>query len=123
VRGENARLSRQKQTIEEELGTAVARPGKSLYRPAEEAYAAKVRQLSWRNPAIASAVQAATTARLEAVSAPVPPFCADARAWAQSGYRGLSATSREFEASRAARRNSDQGEERSLGALLKPYEN
>ena len=70
------------------------------------------------------ALQAATTARLEAVSTPAPPFCADARAWAQSGYRALSAASREFEASRAARRSSDQGEEeRSLGTLLKPYEN
>ena len=115
--------SQQKQTIEEELDTAVDRPGDSLYRPAEEAYAAEVRQLSWSNPAIASALQAATTARLEAVSAPAPPFCADARAWAQSGYRALSAASREFEASRAARRSSDQERERSLSTLLKPYEN
>jgi hypothetical protein len=123
TRGENARRSQQKQTIEEELDTAVARPGESLYRPAEEAYAAEVRQLSWSNLAIAAALQAATTAMLEAVSAPAPPFCADARAWAQSGYRALSAASREFEASRAARRSSEQEEERSLGALLKPYEN
>jgi hypothetical protein len=123
VRGENARLSQQKQTIEEELGTAVDRPGNSLYRPAEEAYAAEVRQLSWSNSAIASVLQAVITARLEAVSAPASPFCADARAWAQSGYRALSAASRELEASRAARRSADQGEERSLGTLLKPYEN
>jgi len=124
VRGENARLSKQKQTIEEELDTAVDRPGKSLSRPAEEAYATEVRRLSWSNPAIASALQTATTTRLEAVSAPAPPFCTDARAWAQSSYRALSAASREFEASRAARRSSDQGEEeRSLGTLLKPYEN
>jgi hypothetical protein len=123
ARGENARLSQQKQTIEGELDTAVDRPGDSLSRPAEEAYAAEVRQLSWSNPAIASALQTATAARLEAVSAPAPPFCADARAWAQSGYRALSATSREFEASRAARRSSRQAEERSLGTLLKPYEN
>ncbi len=121
ARGENARRSQQKQTIEEELDTAVARPGDSLYRPAEEAYAAEVRQLSWSNRAIASALQA-ETARLEAVSAPAPPFCADARAWAQSGYRALSAASREFEASRAARRNSERGEA-SVGTLLKPYEN
>lgn len=122
TRGENARRSQQKQTIEEELGAAVAQASDSSYRPAEEAYAAEVRKLSWSNPAIASVLQAATTARLEAVSAPAPPFCADARAWAQSGYRDLSAASREFEASRAAQRSSDQGEERSLGVLLKPYE-
>jgi hypothetical protein len=123
ARGENARLSQQKQTIERELDAAVARPGDSSYRHAEEAYAAEVRQLSWSNPAIAPAIQAATTARLEAVSAPAPPFCADARAWAQSGYRALSAASREFEASQAARRRSDRAEEHSLGTLLKPYEN
>jgi hypothetical protein len=123
VRGENARLSQQKQTIEDELDTVVVRPGDSLYRPAEEAYAAEVRQLSWSNPEIASALRAVTTARLQAASAPAPPFCADARVWAQSGYRALSAASREFEASRAVRKNFDQGEERSLGTLLKPYEN
>jgi hypothetical protein len=123
VRGENARRSQQKQTIEGELWAALARAGDSSYRPAEEAYAAEVRQLSWSNPAIASALQAATTARLEAVSAPAPPFCADARAWAQSGYRALPADSRELKASQAARRRSKDGEERSLGTLLKPYEN
>ena len=123
VKGENARLTKQKQTIEEELGAAVGWPGDSSYRPAEEAYVAEVRQLSWSNPAITSALQAATTARLEAASASAPPFCADARVWAQSGYRALSAASREFEASLAARRNSDQGEARSLSTLLKPYEN
>jgi len=123
ARGENARLSQQQQTIEAELATAIARPGNSLYRPAEEAYAAEVRQLSWSNPTIASLLQAATTAKLEAVSTPAPSFCADARAWAQSGYRTLSAASREFEASQAARKRSDLEEGRSLETLLKPYEN
>jgi hypothetical protein len=123
ARGENARSSQQKETIEEELDTAVDRPGGSLHRLAKEAYAAEVRQLSWSNPAIASMLQAATAARLEVISGAAPPFCADARAWAQSGYRALSATSREFETSRAARMNSEQVEEHSLGALLKPYEN
>jgi hypothetical protein len=122
VRGENARASQQKQTIEEELDMAVARPGASLNRPAEEAYAAEVRQLSWSNSAIASALQAATTAKLEGVSTPAPSFCADAREWAQSGYRALSAASREFEASQAVRKNSERGE-MSLSSLLKPYEN
>jgi hypothetical protein len=121
--GRKRRLSQQKQTIEEELDKAVDRPGESLYRPAEEAYAAKVRELPWSNPAIASALQAAITARLEAVSAPAPQFCADAMAWAQSGYRALSAASREFEASRATWRSFDQEEERSLDTLLKPHEN
>jgi hypothetical protein len=123
ARGENARLTQQKQTIEEELDAAVDRPGDILYRPAEEAYAAEVHPLAWSNPAIASALQVATTAGLEAVSASAAPFCADARAWAQSGYRALSTASREFEASQAARRSSDRGEGRSPGALLKPYEN
>jgi hypothetical protein len=123
ARGENARLSKQMQTIEGELATAVDWPGEALYRPADEAYAAEVRRLSWSNPAIASALETATTARLEAVSAPAPLFCADARAWAQSGYRTMSAASREFETSQAAHRNLEQEEEPSLGTLLKPYEN
>lgn len=123
AKGENDRLTQQKATIQQELDTAVEQPGNSLYRPAEEAYAAEVRPLSWSNPAVASTLQAATTARLEAVSAPVPPFCADARAWSQSGYRALSTASREFEASQAARAVSNQGQRRSLETLLKPYEN
>jgi hypothetical protein len=122
VRGENARLTQQKQTIEGELDAAVDRPGENLDRPAEEAYAAEVRQLSWSNPAIASALGAETATRLEAVSAPTPSFCADARAWAQSGYRALSAASREFAVSQAARSSAARGEERSLTTLLKPYE-
>jgi hypothetical protein len=122
VRGESARLAKQTETIEEELDGAVEQPGLSSARPAEEAYSAEVRGLSWSNPAIASALQAATAASLEATSAPAPLFCADARAWAQSGYRDLSAASRELAASRAARRNANGTEARSLGTLLKPYE-
>jgi hypothetical protein len=83
VRGEDARLSQQTKTIEEELNTLVAWSSESLRRPAMEAYAAEVRQLSWSNPAIAMALQAATAAGLETVSVPAPPFCADAGAWAQ----------------------------------------
>jgi hypothetical protein len=96
---------------------------RALVSPGEEAYAAEVGQLSWSNPAIASEIRIANTVNLEALSAPAPPFCADARAWAQSDYRALSAASREFEASRAARKSSDPTEERSLSTLLKPYEN
>lgn len=123
VRGEHTRLAQQKEAIAKELNAAVIWPGNNSYRPAEEAYAAEVHPLSWSNATIASALQAATTARLEAVSASAPPFCADARAWAQSGYRALSAASREFEASQAARTSSDQASEYSLSKLLKPYEN
>lgn len=123
VRGENTRFSKQKQTIEEELGKALDHPGESLSRPAEEAYAAEVHQLSWSNPTIASALQTETAARLEAASASALPFCADARTWAQSGYRALSAASREFEASRRAHESSEQGEEHDPDTLLEPYEN
>ncbi len=119
TRGEDARLAKQKQAIEEELETAVDARG--LDRPANEAYAAEVRQLSWSNPAIASALRAATATAIEADSAPIPPFCADARAWAQSGYRVLSPATRVLESSGEARRRSDRTEN-SLEALLKPYE-
>ena len=121
VRGEDARLSRQKRTINEELDAAVDRPGERLYRPAAQAYAAEVRRLSWSNPAIASALQAAAKAGLESLSAPAPAFCSDAREWAQSGYSVLSAPSREFQTSREARTNAERGQV-SLNTLLKPYE-
>jgi hypothetical protein len=121
AKGESARLSHQQETIEGELAAAITRPGDSVYRSAEETYAAEVRPLSWSDPTIASLVQA--PAGLENLSAPAPSFCADARAWAQSGYRSLSTASREFEASRAARKSSSEDEESSLSTLLKPYEN
>lgn len=107
VKGEGARLAKQKETIDSELFGAVLRPGDNSSRAAEEAYDAEVQGLSWNNPAIAATLQATTTARLEAISAPIPLFCADARAWAQSGYRDLSAASREYEALQAARRSTD----------------
>jgi len=122
VDGEDARLSQQKRTIEEELASAIDQPDGILSRPAEEAYALEIRQLSWSNPTIASVLQAVTAARLEAVSAPAPAFCANARAWVQSGYRALSAASREFEALQVTQRSYEE-EELSLGTLLKPYEN
>jgi hypothetical protein len=121
ARGEKARLANQQQTIETELVEAIS--GESLYRPAEEDYAAEVRRLSWSNPTIASLLQAVTDSSLEDISTSPPSVCADARAWAQSGYRDLSTASREFEASREARKSSAVGEERSLNTLLKPYEN
>ncbi|HEV3047880.1 MAG TPA: hypothetical protein VGY13_11035 [Solirubrobacteraceae bacterium] len=122
-KGENARLSRQQQTISLELDAALARADDSVYRQADEAYAAEVRQLSWSNPAIAAELQMQTAVKLENDSTPAPPFCADARAWAQSGFRVLPAASREFEASQEARRRAELGEELSLDSLLKPYEN
>jgi len=123
ARGERARLTNQQHTIEAELATAIGQPSNSLYRPAEEAYAAEVRGLSWGDPEIASRLQSAATARLEDVSAPALSFCADATAWVQSGYRALSAPSREFEAWQAARKSAALPDELSLGTLLKPYEN
>jgi hypothetical protein len=122
-RGENARLDKQKETLETELAEAVAQLGDNSTLPVEEAYATEIRGLSWSDPAITSAVQAATTASLEAASRPVPRFCADASAWAQSGYRDLSEASREFEALQTARRRANRTEARSVETLLKPYEN
>lgn len=123
ARGENDRLTHQQQTIEGELASAIATPGDSLLRPAEETYAAEVHRLSWSDPEIAALLQALTTSRLAELSMPAPPFCADATAWAQSGFRALSLASRELEAVQAARRISVRQEERALSALLEPDEN
>jgi hypothetical protein len=120
ARGEKARLANQQQTIETELTVAIS--GESLYRPAEEDYAAEVRRLSWSDPMIASLLQGVTDSSLEDIPTSPPSVCADARAWAQSGFRVLSAASREFEVSQEARKSSTAREERSLKALLMPYE-
>lgn len=123
ARGENDRLTHQRQTVEGELASAIATPGDSLLRPTEETYAAEVHRLSWSDPEMASLLQALTAAKLEDLSTPAPPFCADARAWAQSGFRALSVASRELEAVEAARQSSVRQEERALSALLEPEEN
>jgi hypothetical protein len=81
-----------------------------------------VRQLSWSDPTIALRLQTETAAKLEDVSTPALSFCADARAWVESGYRALSAASREFEASRTARSHSALRDERPLSTVLEPYE-
>ena len=122
-RGERARLTQQRLTIAQELDAIVVQPQKTLYRPIEQAYASEVSRLSWSNPEIASAIAAAITPGPELLTMPVAPFCADAKAWAQSGFRALSNTSREFEASLAARQRATQAEGHVLDALLKPYEN
>ena len=123
AKGENARLAHQKKTINEELGAAVEGSDESLYRPALEAFAREVRALSWSNAAIAPAVQAGVAARLESETRQAPPVCADARAWAASGFRALSAASREFDATRTARENANEGLEGTVTTLLKPFEN
>ncbi len=123
VKGENARLTHQQQTLEGELVTQLATPGSSVYRPAEEAFAAEVSHLSWSDPTIVPLLQVETAVRLEDGPTATPSFCADARAWVQSGYRALSAASREFEASREARKRSVRRETHSVITLLKPYEN
>jgi hypothetical protein len=120
VKGEQARLRQQKETLEKELDAGVERAGDSAFLPAEEAYDAEVRPLSWSNPAISAAVDAVVTLGLQARSAAVPAFCPDARAWAQSDYRVLSASSREFQAEET--RTSERLTEASLATLLKPYE-
>jgi len=123
ARGENDRLTHQRQTVERELASAIATPGDSLLRRVEKTYAAEVHRLSWNNPEIASLLQALAASRLAELSTPAPPFCADARAWAQSGFRALSVASRELEAVEAARQSSVRREERALSALLEPEEN
>ena len=77
ARGEKARLANQQQTIETELVEAIS--GESLYRPAEEAYAAEVHRLSWSDPTIASLLQAVTDSSLEDIPTSPPSVCAELR--------------------------------------------
>ncbi|HEX4467723.1 MAG TPA: hypothetical protein VH025_11095, partial [Solirubrobacteraceae bacterium] len=121
ARGEQQRSESQRETIDEEIGIAVAAAGYQPVRAGIQTYLASTGPLSWSDPRIAQIVHADAAALEELATATPPDACADMKAWAQSGYRSLSPASRAFAAARAAR-NERVVPETSLSALLKSYE-
>jgi hypothetical protein len=120
ARGERQRSALQRETIEDETAVTVHA---ALYQPdraAVAAYAAEVAPLSWSDSQLTALVHFYTD-RLEQLAAPAPDLCADIGSWRQSGYRVLSAASREFAAAHTASSSTVQPAG-SLDALLKPSE-
>jgi hypothetical protein len=101
--GERARAEREFSTISSEVGLALLASVYDPDRAAIATFSAKVSQLVWSDPRIATLVRfnAATEAAGEAGAG--PRVCTDMKAWAASGYRTLSPASRAFEAEQEAR--------------------
>ncbi len=120
-RGELARESRQAFELEEELDITLLFAWLQPDRQATLAFAAAVEPLRWSNPAVAQSVHLEATESEEQVESASPGVCADMRAWVASGYRTLSAGTKEFFSRREA------SERRTVSArpvisLVAPYE-
>jgi hypothetical protein len=119
-RGEHARERDQWSELDAELSLALDSALSQPDQQAVSAFASAVGPLRWSNPAIAQAVQL-ELAQFEELLAVTPDVCADMRAWVASGYRTLSAGTREFRARREAADRRDVHEQPVI-FLLAPYE-
>ena len=120
--GEHDRSEKQLQTINSEIFSTI---GAAVYEPdssAVDEYVARISPLRWSDPRITALVQLDTNSLQKTLTPPVANVCTDMKTWADSGYRVLSQSSREFEAAQTARSNkASAGSARTLTALLKPY--
>jgi hypothetical protein len=94
-RGEANRQRRQLGDLGAELGFAIGAPLTELERHAAAVFDTTVGALRWSSAAV-TAYEHALATRLETSSLAVAPaaVCADMRAWVQSGYRTLSASTK-----------------------------
>ncbi len=97
-RGERDREQSQLFALREELETSVLAAELGPDRAALAAYRSAVAGLVWSDPKITRSVLADASALAEESSFSVGNVCADARAWAASGYRTLTPATQESEA-------------------------
>lgn len=93
-RGEGKRQRTQLSDLEEELASELASAEQEARRPAVIALLAKLKALPQGDPALSQVVHAQTMALEEGQKVASTDVCADMEAWAGSGYRTLSPTSR-----------------------------
>ena len=121
ARGEADRTSRQRSALEGELTISLFAAAFQLEEPAIAKLTAALTPLRWSDPRIAIRIDA-DLALISSVLAPrVPNVCADMRSWVASGYRRLSAGTKEFVRQQAAR-TSPPFFAASVETLLKRYE-
>lgn len=93
-RGEERRQSVQRSDLEAELTSELDSSEEEPRRAAVMALLAKLKALPQGDPALSQLVHADTTALEEDLQVESTDVCADMKAWAGSGYRTLSQTSR-----------------------------
>ncbi len=98
ARGEADRQVEQLAALRFELSGSLLAAIYGPDRPALSAWAQTVRGLRWSNPRLASLVASSSAVLEEESSYPVSDVCADMRAWVASGYRRITATTKEYEA-------------------------
>lgn len=119
---ERRREDEQASTLREELGSALDMTLVQPDRQAALALAAAVMPLQWSNPSLTESVHLVIARFKERVEQPTPAVCADMKAWVISGYKTLSAETKEFRSRREVgpiHRDSRQP----IALLLARYEN
>ena len=102
ARGEADRESRQRSALESELTISLFETAYQPEQPAIAKLVAAIMPLRWSNPRITLMVRS-DLAQISALQKPLAlNVCADMRSWVASGYRRLSAGTKEFLAERDA---------------------
>lgn len=100
ARGEANRRERQLEELEFELGQALRLASEQASRQATATFVGAVASLSWSNPRITAFVRKTAAELTQRIGLAPPPVCADMHAWVASGYRTLSAGTKQSLGSR-----------------------
>ncbi len=97
ARGESQRQSRQRESLKLELYVALSAGSRiQAYREAAETLVRALTPLHWTSPEIMLLLHLNVSEIQGELEAPRPAVCADMKFWVTSGYRTLSAASKEF---------------------------
>lgn len=94
--GEQHRQSNQQQELKLELSVALEDAGSQPNREAIEALISSLEPLRWTNPTITLVVHLTVASAKAELELPVPNVCTDMSEWVASGFKTLSATSKEI---------------------------
>ncbi len=123
--GERMRKTEQLSELEGETSSALRAAWEQPNRQATAALAGVVRPLRWSNPSLTRQLQLTIARFEEGIDRPVPGVCGDFRAWAASGYRTLSAATKEYRSRNEALQRmaiAKRSRPLSLGPYEGPYE-
>ena len=96
IMGEEHRRSSQLSALKLELSLTLSDARIQLDREAIETLTRSLTTLTWSNPYVTALVHLAATVDQSELELPVPNACADMNAWVSSGYKTLSAISKEL---------------------------
>lgn len=93
-RGEEKREGQQLSDLQLEASSVLDRAAVIADRPAELAYAAQIRSLSWSDAALTGLIHADADEIETRFAKPAPAACADMKSWVASGHKTLSPASK-----------------------------